>query len=184
MEIQNPQATFDLAGQNLKGQNVRFYQKRLEQIQSVYQDARGMQSSTLMYTVYSYEAGKANKKGDLYYGLTVMEPVTVNGECNMTRGHFHSDRTCAEFYFGFAGNGLLLLMDEDGHIWAERVFRGSLHHIDGSLAHRLVNTGDSQLCVGACWPTTAGHDYAAIEAREFPCRIFRRDGKVTVVEGG
>lgn len=96
----------------------------------------------------------------------------------MTRGHFHQDRDCAEFYFGVEGEGLLLLMDSEGEVWAEKIFKGSLHHIDGSLAHRVVNTGDVQLKVGACWPTTAGHDYDAIEAHEFPCRVMRVNGEI------
>ena len=96
----------------------------------------------------------------------------------MTKGHFHVNKDCAEIYFGIAGVGLLLLMDEEGHTWAEKVYEGSLHHIDGRIAHRLVNTGDEDLKVGACWPTSAGHDYHAIEKREFGYRVYKRNGQI------
>lgn len=40
-------------------------------------------------------------------------------------------------------------MDERGYIWAKKVFDGSLYHIKGTIAHRLVNTGNVDLKVGA-----------------------------------
>ena len=52
----------------------------------------------------------------------------------MTRGHWHENRECVEFYFCIAGEGLLMLMDEDGTTWAEKTYPGTLHHIDGHLA--------------------------------------------------
>lgn len=58
----------------------------------------------------------------------------------MTKSHFHENMDCTEFYFGIAGEGLLLLMDETGQTWAEKIYEGSLHHIDGHIAHRLMNT--------------------------------------------
>ena len=116
--------------------------------------------------------------GNLNWGLTVLKPVYSHNECNMTKGHFHVNKDCAEIYFGIAGVGLLLLMDEEGHTWAEKVYEGSLHHIDGRIAHRLVNTGDEDLKVGACWPTSAGHDYHAIEKREFGYRVYKRNGQI------
>lgn len=120
--------------------------------------------------------------GELLWGLTILEPLCVSGECNMTRGHFHQDRNCAEYYFGLGGNGLLLLMDEEGTCHAEKVFKGSLHHISGKLAHRLINTGDEQLKVGACWSPAAGHDYEAIEKREFSYRVFKEDNEIICKE--
>lgn len=182
MKIIRPQATHDIYGGVIEGKDVAKYKKLFGQIQTLYHDPSGISPDTLMYTVYSYEAGSAEKKGDLYWGLTILEPVTINGECNMTRGHFHLDRNCAEFYFGIGGKGLLLLMDENGDMWAEKVFKGSLHHIDGTLAHRLVNTGNKRLKVGACWPTTAGHDYAAIERRDFLCRVIKEGGEIVFRE--
>ncbi|MDI3312094.1 MAG: glucose-6-phosphate isomerase family protein, partial [Thermoanaerobacterium sp.] len=106
----------------------------------------------------------------------------IEDECNMTRGHFHQDKNCAEYYFCVEGEGLLLLMNDNSEMWAEKVYPGSVHYIDGKYAHRLVNIGDTVLKVGACWPTTAGHDYDAIEKNEFPYRVYKRNGKVELVK--
>jgi glucose-6-phosphate isomerase len=43
------------------------------------------------------------------------------------------------------------------------------------LAHRLINTGDEDLKVACCWPTTAGHDYARVEAMPFPQRAYKTE---------
>ncbi len=132
-----------------------------------------------MYEVYSYERAQKGKSGDLLWGISVLHPVTVNGECCMTRGHWHVDRNCAEFYHGLTGHGLLLFMDENGECFAEEVYPGSLHYIDGKYAHRLINTSDHEdLKVCACWPVTAGHDYAATQQQPFTVRVFRENGQI------
>ena len=182
MHIIEPRACF---GQGMiQGEKVSSYQKYLKEMEGAFRSSQGTDPETLLYTTYSYEAGEAGKAGDLYFGMTVLEPVTVNGECCMTRGHFHLKRNCAEFYFGISGSGLLLLMNEQGRTWAERVDAGSVHYIDGKLAHRLVNTGNGQLKVGACWPADAGHDYDAIEKRAFGYRIFKNKEEITWEENG
>ena len=118
----------------------------------------------------------------LCYGLTVMQPVCVNGECNVTRGHFHEDLDCDEIYCGMGGEGLLLLMDEDYHCHAEKVYCGSVHYIDGHLAHRLVNTGNSELKVQCMWPSNAGHDYKRVEDHPFTVRVYKENGELKVEE--
>ena len=65
----------------------------------------------VVYEVYSYSKG-ADVLGNLNWGFTVLKPVYSHDECNMTKGHFHSLKDCAEIYFGIAGQGLLLLMDD------------------------------------------------------------------------
>lgn len=45
-----------------------------------------------------------------------------------------------------------------------------------------VNIGEEDLKVGACWPTSAGHDYAAIETREFGYRVFKKNGQIEFKE--
>lgn len=182
MKIVEPQVIHRMYDGVIEGEEVRFYEKRFAQIKGAYENPEGVPEDTLMYQVYSYEKVDAMVPGELLWGLTILEPVLVNGECNMTRGHFHQDRNCAEYYFGLGGEGLLLLMDEDGQCHGEKVFQGSLHHISGKLAHRLVNTGDVPLKVGACWPPCAGHDYQAIERQEFPVRIVKEDGTVQAKE--
>ena len=63
----------------------------------LYKDAKDLYESvdeslhddTVMYEVYSVSS--QSEPGKLNWGLTVMHPVKVNGECNMTRGHFHEN---------------------------------------------------------------------------------------------
>lgn len=158
--------------------------------QKLYKDARmfyesideSLDPQTVMYTVYSCEQGEL-KTGNLNWGLSVLEPVTVKGECNVTRGHFHEDLDCDEIYVCAQGEGFLLLMDADGKCTAEIMKPGSIHHIDGYQAHRLVNTGDTQLAVMCCWPSTAGHDYGRVEAMPFSVRAFKCDNKIIWKEG-
>ena len=118
--------------------------------------------------------------GSLYWGLSVLHPVLVHGECCMTRGHWHQDRRCDEVYLGQSGKGLLMLMDENGKTWCEEVIPGSVHLISGKLAHRLINTGTEDLKVQCCWPCQAHHDYAATESQPFGFRIYRKEDQIII----
>ena len=150
--------------------------KRYREVAHLYEKPR--EDDPVVYVVYTHDEGPA-VQGNLLWGITVLKPVDSHGECNMTRGHFHEDRNCAEYYFCLHGEGLLLLMDESGTTWAERMCEGSLHHIDGHLAHRCVNISETdELRFGACWPSVSGHEYAAIERREFGYRIKHMGGEI------
>ena len=87
-----------------------------------------------------------------------------------------SDR--AEFYWGL----MLILMDRERNTWSEEVYPGSLHYIGSEIAHRLANTGNQKLIVGACWPSDAGHDYEEITVNGFSARLVEVDGKPALVE--
>ena len=100
----------------------------------------------------------------------------------MTRGHFHADPHCDEYYVGIRGEGILLYMDRDGKTWGEKVHPGSVHYINGQYAHRLVNTGVEKFSAGCVWPAKAGHDYKAVEQREFAVRIYLENNKVIMKE--
>lgn len=163
----------------LKGEGVEHYTKYYHEVSYLYENKR--EDDPIVYEVYSYTKGPATL-GSLNWGVTILEAIETQGECNMTKGHFHVNKDCAEIYFGISGEGLLLLMDETGYTWAEKVFEGSLHYIDGHLAHRLVNSGDCQLKVGACWPVSAGHDYESIKEREFEYRIIKRNGQIEFIK--
>lgn len=64
----------------------------------------------------------------------------------------------------------------------EQVFAGSIHHIPGHVAHRLINTGATQLSALAIWPAVAGHDYEALGARGFGLRVLAgEDGTARIV---
>ncbi|MFD3155970.1 glucose-6-phosphate isomerase family protein [Haloimpatiens sp. FM7330] len=183
MKIIDPKVYHKMPEGILEGDEVKHYKKYLKDVKNLYkyEDEELNDSGTIMYEVHSYGKGDEDKKGNLFWGLTVMNPVYIKDECNMTRGHFHEDLNCAEFYFGLQGEGLLLLMNKDGEMWAEKISKGSLHHIDGELAHRIINTGNEVLKVGACWPTVSGHDYKSIEDKEFPYRVFNNNGEIQLV---
>ena len=180
MEIRKPLIHQDFYDGVMTGQAAGSYQKHYRDVVQVFREEDpGLSPDTLMYQVYTFRGEDSPQV--LLWGLTVLEPVLVAGECNMTRGHFHLDRTEPEIYFGCGGEGLLLLMDEDRKVWAEEVSPGSVHYIRGSWAHRLINTGSVPFKVGCCWKDRAGHDYAAIEKAPFPVRVYRREGRLEFV---
>ena len=49
-----------------------------------------MDENLVLYEVRT-EGGDPKIPGSLRYGLTTLMPVTVNGECAFTRGHWHED---------------------------------------------------------------------------------------------
>ncbi len=162
----------------LEGKNVHYSKKTYKEIQTIYQKIDiNLPFDTIMYEVYTLQE-EVSYKGSLCWGLSILYPVLVCEECNMTRGHFHSDLKCNEFYYGAGGEGLLLLMNEDGSCYAEKIQEGSLHLIKGNQAHRLVNTGETPLKVICAWSSEAGHDYQRIEEHPFTERIFKRNGKI------
>ncbi|AOT71454.1 glucose-6-phosphate isomerase family protein [Geosporobacter ferrireducens] len=178
MQIKSPKYIYDFFNGVIQGENVKHYKKLYKEIDFIYKTRDNQLSpDTVMYEVYSFNEGGSNI---LLWGLTVIYPITINGECNMTRGHFHEDREEPEIYFGCSGEGLLLYLDSQGKIFAEKVFKGSLHYIHGNYAHRLVNTGDDTLRVGACWREAAGHDYKSIDEKPFPNRVYKKDGKIDI----
>lgn len=151
--------------------------KTLADVAQIFADASGVDPATLLYSVDSFTQGDPSIPGHLNVGMTTLQPVTINGEYTMTRGHIHADRDAAEIYVGVEGTGLLLLDDLVGDVRVERVEPGSVHHIQGHQAHRLVNDSDAVLKVFAVWPTTAGYDYAAVEdAGGFGVRVFAGQG--------
>jgi len=99
----------------------------------------------------------------------------------MTKGHFHQKMDRAEFYWGIEGQGMLLLMDQDRNTWAEKMVPGSLHYIDGYIAHRTVNTGHMPLSFGACWPSDAAHYYQELIDKGFSARLLEIDGKPKLI---
>ncbi len=177
MNIIEPKQMFHFNTGVFKGEGVEHYQKKYQDISSIYASKDDQLNDVTMYEVYSFGGGEPN---ELLMGLTVMYPITVQGECNMTRGHFHLNRDEPEIYFGCAGEGLLLMMKEDGEVFAQKVFEGSVHYIHGCYAHRLINTGNTVFKVGAFWRALAGHDYDAITKHPFPYRVYLKEGKLVI----
>ena len=183
MKIKDPRMMHDFVNGVLEGKDVVTSKKLLKDARHFYENGDcDLSDDTVMYEVYMFSDGDPKTVGNLNWGLSLLKPVYVNGECNITRGHFHADTNFAEIYMCFAGEGLLLYMDENAKCWAEKMTPGSVHHIDGKYAHRLVNTGEVDLKIGCCWPTTAGHDYARVEKMPFSARVFKENGEIIIKE--
>jgi glucose-6-phosphate isomerase len=87
----------------------------------------------------------------------------------------------AEYYWGVQGEGMLLLMNTQRELWAQRMFPGSLHYIGGGIAHRVANTSDVRLIFGASWPSDAGHNYEDISRHGFSARLMDVAGTPTLI---
>lgn len=174
----------DLRSGRLTG-NVQQSEKRLSELANVFKDEAArlsMPQDTLVYSVQMHRAEKDGKEGGLFFGTSFLYPGRVGTEYFMTRGHFHAKIDAAEYYWCIDGEGMLLLMDEDQNCSMERMSPGSLHYIKGRVAHRIANTGDRILAVGACWPSDAGHDYRTIAEKGFSARLFCVDGVPALVQ--
>lgn len=168
----------------LSGKEVQMYEKYIKDYAGAYADeeAAKKMGDTLAYRVRSYQDNSEGVcKNALAWGVTYMEPVIVGNEYNLTRGHFHLDRSQPEYYMCTGGEGYLIKWDGKEEVILEKMTRGSLHWIDGKYAHRMVNTGTTTLAVIACFPVNASHDYKTIEEQGFPVRLFQENGEVKVV---
>lgn len=165
-------------GKALTGSAISKTVRRISDLRSVFasKEAYDKQSpDKLVYEVESYLPVAEQTTGGLFFGITFLQPGKVGDEYFMTKGHFHKISDRGEFYWGIEGEGMLILMDKNRNTWAEKMFPGSLHYIDGHIAHRTANTGTSVLSFGACWPSDAGHDYDTISQHGFS-KILVCDG--------
>lgn len=177
MEILDSKLFHDFHG-TLTGQEVVTSQKLYKDAKGFYQSVdESLDDNTIMYEVSCVNVSK-KEEGYLNWGISLLHPVYVNGECNMTRGHFHEDLNCEEYYWCASGTGLLMFMDENGKTWCEKMKEGSLHHINGHHAHRLINTGNEDLKVICVWNANAGHDYQRVEQMPFNVRVFKKGEEI------
>lgn len=164
----------------LNGDTITMKVKQLGQLQGVYAQAIPEERlDEIAYRVALDEPSKDAVAGTLQFGVSMINPYTIDGEFSCTKGHFHANLDYDEYYFGYEGEGFLLYWDGKDDWFAERVFPGSIHHIDGKYAHRLINTSLSEvLKVGACWNALAGYNYGAIEESGFPVRCYLEGDQV------
>lgn len=175
---------YNLSTGEISGENTAHAQKRFCEIAGIFADteaASRVDPETIVYEVSTHAAVEEGTAGGLFFGTSRIHPGKAGDEYFMTKGHFHARRETAEYYWGISGEGVLLLMDETGSCTAQRVQKGSLHYIGGHIAHRLVNTGEEDLVVGACWPSDAGHDYGSIQTQGFPVRVVCRNGEAALI---
>jgi len=180
--VSNPTLFFN--GGILQGEGVEHATRRIKDLDNVFQDAaafRQKDPETLVYEVSSFLPVAEGTPGGLYFGLTHIHPGKVGNEYFMTKGHFHALIDRAEYYWGIQGEGVLILMNENREVWAERMFPGSLHFIPGRIAHRVANTGSQLLSFGASWPADAGHNYEEIRKNGFARRLINQNGIPTLI---
>jgi glucose-6-phosphate isomerase len=179
LPIEQAAAMLRLCDGELSGGAVQTAVKRLGELGGVFADRAAwaaMDPDTPVYRVQTHRAEREGTPGGLFFGTSFVYPGVVGAEYFMTRGHFHERSCAAEYYWGVSGEGILLKMTRERIVSAERVTVDSLHYIPGHVAHRLVNTGEDMLVVGACWPADAGYDYDTIARQGFGARVLRRGG--------
>ncbi|MGV8095074.1 MAG: glucose-6-phosphate isomerase family protein [Mangrovibacterium sp.] len=184
LKILKTDVTFNLADYRLEGKAVIEQVRKVRDLKGIFHHEKAFGSEDperVVYSVRSWLPVNEGKEGGLFFGASVIMPGKIGDEYFMTKGHFHLKGDRAEFYWGVRGTGMLILMDRERNTWAEEVYPGSLHYIGGEIAHRLANTGDTELIVGACWPSDAGHNYDEIAIHGFSARLVERNGKPGLV---
>jgi glucose-6-phosphate isomerase len=179
----SPKVTLNWLAGEMRGQKVVRSQKSLGDLKGIFADEAARSSvdpATVVYRVQWWQPAEPGQEGGLFWGVTTIHPGTVGNEFYMTHGHFHANRTRAEYYATAQGEGLLMLMDDKRNTWTEKMSPGSLHFIDGRHAHRVINTGKEPLIFWACWPSDAGYDYGTIARDGFGARVFNRDGNIEI----
>lgn len=127
----------------------------------------------LLYTTQSWFPEPDGTAGAVLFGNTTLMPGRVGGQPFMTRGHWHQKPSHGELVMTVSGTGEILLSEPvdpeaaDGErkplrTRSEPMYPGSVHYIDGRLAHRTINTGDAPLVFLCAWPGDCGHDYESI----------------------
>lgn len=172
-------------GKHLTGKRVEKTEKRIRDLKDIYTDKEALEqlpSDQIVYEVESYLPVPQETTGGLFFGITFIHPGKVGNEYFMTKGHFHKILDRAEFYWCIEGEGMLILMDKNRNTWAEKMYPGSLHYINGYTAHRTANTGKEILSFGACWPSDAGHDYDTISAHGFSKILVEENSQPALVD--
>lgn len=184
LSIKEPLYIVDYSNGEIKGKDIINPIKKLKDLAKIFGDTDAfskIDGDEIIYEVQAILPVKEGLEGGLFYGKTIINPGKVGDEYYMTKGHFHQKEDRAEFYWGIQGEGILLLMDENRNCWAEKMYQGSLHYIDGFIAHRTINTGNTPLIFGACWPSDAGHNYQEIMDNGFSARLIEINGKPKLV---
>ncbi len=173
--------TINLATGSLGGPAVTEIVRTLSDLSGIFRTTPDQGPDTLVYRVQSYLPVAEGVEGGLFWGTTFLEPGQAGDEYFMTKGHFHAKRNRGEYYVTVLGEGGLLLMSEARETRVEWMKPGSVHYIPGFTAHRVANTGESQLVFTACWPSDAGHDYESIDQKGFSARLRKIAGRPELV---
>jgi glucose-6-phosphate isomerase, archaeal len=184
LSILQPLLSIDLANWRLTGDRIAESERRMEHLDGVFKDTDAYAQCdprALVYHVQAHMPVAEGTEGGLFFGTTVIEPGRVGREYFMTRGHTHANEDRSEYYWGVEGEGMLIFMNREREVWAERMYPGSLHYIAAHTAHRVANTGSTRLIFGASWPSDAGHNYDDIARSGFSARLMDDDGIPTLI---
>lgn len=184
MEISLSKVKLNTSTGTLSGKEVQTSVKYIKNLKNVFlnEEARAiMNDDERVYEVQAYLPVEEGKSGGLFFGNSTVYSGKVDNEYYMTRGHFHENIDTAEYYWCVQGEGMLILMDENRKVRAEKMHPGSLHYIPGKVAHRVANVGNEKLVFNACWPSDAGHNYKEIDKNGFSARLLEVKGKPTLV---
>jgi len=168
-----------LSRNTLTGPSVNKLTRTIGDLKGLFNDQKAFEEqdpARTAYEVESYFPVAEGTEGGLFFGITRLQPGLIGNEYVMTKGHSHVLENRAEFYWGIEGEGMMLFMDKSRNTWAEKIFPGSVHYINGFTAHRVANTGETILAFGACWPSDAGHNYELIAKNGFSKRLMKING--------
>ncbi len=163
----------DLATGVLHGDAVRTV-RTVGDLRDYWQDptAADLVSTQPLYETETFFAKPDGTEGAILWGSTRLSPGDVGGEYFMTRGHWHLKPTHGELIIVVSGTGLVVLMDQDRGTTTIELGPGTTYHIDGTLAHRTVNTGSEPLIFWCAWAADCGHEYESILRDGFSRRFF------------
>jgi glucose-6-phosphate isomerase, archaeal len=136
-------------------------------------------SDPIIYEIRYHPFETSNS--DMALGVTVISPGKVGDEYHMTKGHFHEREDRPEIYFCVNGEGYLLMESSDGEFIAQPWSAGTISHIPGKYAHRVINTGDEPLFFVASYNLSAGHIYEPVVERGFAQIVVEREGKAVLI---
>lgn len=144
-------------------------------------DAALAAEDALLYRVQSHKWG--DNGADLICGFGVLMPGKIGDEYFLTKGHYHERREAAEIYHGLSGEGYMLLEDErSGESQLVPLMPNSVVYVPGYTAHRTINTGSVPLTYIGINVADAGHDYGAIQERNFLKVVVEQDGKPVMLD--
>lgn len=182
-----PPVSLEWSSGQMSGLPVHHSRKLIGDMPRIFRDeaARSqMDPAREVYSVQWWSPVQAGEEGGLFWGVTVLQPGKVGDEYFMTHGHFHANRTRAEYYATVTGRGILLRMDDQRRTRGEQMLPGGLHYVSGQHAHRVVNVGNDPLIFWACWGSDAGYDYGTILDHGFSARVLEQNGEPVIVSCG
>ena len=162
-------------------------ERRLSDLRGVFADQAAYEAAlakedSLVYTTYCVAPDQG--EGDMLYCIGRFMPGRVGAEFFMTKGHIHTWREAAEFYFGLSGEGAMLLEhDTTGENRLLPLHPNSAIYVPSHTAHRTFNTGNTPFTYLTVTLVRAGHDYEIIAARgNFRNVVIAGEGQPQMVD--